>query len=1074
MRSGQPEIVDNRDRYAHAAALSWLAEQYARPLRVATGYLNLGGLRELADLGRAGERSTQLMVGVAPPPGLGETGLLEEAREAGRAFDETLRRLRAERDFDAFPPSRRLKALQAVDEFLSREEVEVRRYTSRFLHGKAYIFAPGSGDGAAGPGAALVTSANLTGGGLHGNLELGTVQYQPNIVGEAASWFDELWEEAEDFKDVLRERLFPDIPQYSPQDIFLRMLLEYYRDELPDEPVAEASLARFQRDGYRRARRIVEKHGGVLYADGVGTGKTFIGLEFIKEYAKEQGKHVLVVAPAQLRDTNWEGALRGANLPGQVVSFQQLAMDDQLAHPEVRRQQPVLSLDKDVYRLVIVDEAHALRNPDTTYYHALDRLLGGTKKDLVLLTATPVNNALWDLYHQIMLFARHGRAFAEPLGIGSLRDFFAECGASGPEAVRPEVVFPLMDAVTVRRDRRFLERHYAGDHFADGTEVRFPKPLLKEKRYDLDGAYPGATDRITSAIGALTMARYRADSYRLDADGEAPWEHTLEGLIKSVLLKRFESSVSAAAKTVSRMLEMQRAALRACEEGGLMPSPATLRDFSASMLEGEILPELVVDALEDDEEAIPLSELREDFLPDLRADVGHLEVLEHDLGQLASQPDPKLAALVEVLRESEAKKIAIFTSYADTGRYLREQLEPDPGARGGRAMGTVLGDEGEVGDRETLLRRFCPRSMDGPARPPVSDEVDLLVATDVLSEGQNLQEAQAVISYDMPWNPQRVVQRNGRVIRLKSEHEEVHLHTLLPEAGELEAILKLEARIAEKIQAANASVGMESQVLAALANEERIYADLQGFANRLAEGDETLLDDGEGAESGSSAGEEYRLQLLRAQREGEIPRLEEMPWGVGAAFARHAGTPQLDLPAVVFAAQDRRGRRHWRGVTAGGEVLSRDLLLLRAADPAEAAGTSIPDSLDLDVLWEQAASDICRTHNEARDPLAGAVALPASQRWALERLRDSSLPMRDEFSLADEALAVPRDRAVQRALSQVRREFEAAERPVLDTAEEIARTVLDEFGLQPVEVAVSDSYELKPEDVGVVAYQVVL
>lgn len=1073
MSTGQPEIVDNRDRYRHAAALSWLATQYPQPLRVATGYVNLGGLRELAALDDPEARPAQLLLGVAPAPGLGETGLYEEAREAGRVFDETLRNLRAERDFDAFPPTRRLKALQAVDELLSRDEVEVRRYTERFLHGKAYIFAAGAGSAETAPGAALVSSANLTGGGMHGNLELGTVQYQPNVVREAAGWFDELWEESEDFKDELRERLFPEIPQYSPQEIFLRMLLEYYGDELPDEPIPEGGLARFQRDGYRRARRIVEKHGGVLYADGVGTGKTFIGLEFIHEYARNQGKHVLVIAPAQLRDTNWEGALDEANLPGQVISFQQLAMDEQLAHPDVGRQRPVLSLDKDVYRLVIVDEAHALRNPDTTYYHALDRLLGGTKKDLVLLTATPVNNALWDLYHQVMLFARHGRAFAEPLGIGNLRDFFAACGANGPEAIRPEVVFPLMDAVTVRRDRRFLERNYAGDRFADGTEVRFPKPFLREKRYDLDGAYPGATDRITSAIGALTMARYRTDSYRIDGGGEAPWEQTLEGLIRSVLLKRFESSVSAALTTVTRMLAMQRAALRACEEGGAMPSAATLRDFSGSILEGDALPEVVADVLEEDADATPLGELREDFLPDLRADIGHLEDLEHDLKQLASEPDPKLAALVEVLRESKARKIAIFTSYADTARYLREQLAPDSDARGGRPMVTVLGDEGESGDREEVLRRFCPRSMGVQPRAAVGDEADLLIATDVLSEGQNLQEAQAVISYDMPWNPQRVVQRNGRVIRLKSEHEEVHLHTLLPIAGELEAILKLEARIVEKIQAANASVGMESQVLAALASEERIYADLQGFANRLSEGDETLLNEGEGGESGSSAGEEYRLQLLRAQREGAIPRLEQMPWGVGAVFARHSGTPNVDLPAVVFAARDRRGRRHWRAVTGGNEVLRQELSLLRMADPGDAPGQDLPDGLDLDALWDRAVEDICRVHNEARDPLAGAVALPASQRWALERLRDPSLPLRDEFSRADEALAVPRDRAVQRALSQVRREFEAADRPALDTAEEITRTVLDEFGLQPVEVAESESYELNPEDVGVVAYQVV-
>ena len=173
---------------------------------------------------------------------------------------------------------------------------------------------------------------------------------------------------------------------------------------------------------------------------------------------------------------------------------------------------------------------------------------------------------------------------------------------------------------------------------------------------------------------------------------------------------------------------------------------------------------------------------------------------------------------------------------------------------------------------------------------------------------------------------------------------------------------------------------MESQVLAALANEERIYADLHTFANRLAEGDETLIDDGEGAESGSSAGEEYRLRLLRAQREGAISRLEQMPWGVGAVFARHAGTTDGDLPAVVFAARDRRGKRHWRAVTASSEVLRQDLLLLRTGDPADVPGTEFPDGLDLDELWKHAVEDICRAHNEARDPLAGAVALPASQR----------------------------------------------------------------------------------------------
>ena len=344
----------------------------------------------------------------------------------------------------------------------------------------------------------------------------------------------------------------------------------------------------------------------------------------------------------------------------------------------------------------------------------------------------------------------------------------------------------------------------------------------------------------------------------------------------------------------------------------------------------------------------------------------------------------------------------------------------------------------------------------------------------MISEGQNLQQAQAVISYDMPWNPQRVVQRNGRIIRLMSDHDEVYLYTLLPEPGELDSLLKLEARLKTKIRAANASVGMESQVLAAVADEERAFADLKEFADRLASGDESLLDDGEGSESGSFAGEDYRARLARAHEEGEVPRLRDMPWGVGAAFVRHAETPDVTLPVVVFAARDRRGARHWRAVDGDGNPLDEDLKILRLADPREAAGAVLPEDFDLEGAWRAAATDICETHNALLDPAARAIRLPASQRWALDLLRDPALPERDEFAEADEALAVPRDQAVQRQLSAIRREMDEGSRKPLDAAEEIVRVTLELFGLRPAEEAVPDPYRLSPDDLGVVAYQVVI
>jgi len=1075
MSGGQPELLDNDTRYTHADALRWLAARFPRPLRVATGYVRLRGLHTLALLPGPEDRPVRILLGAAPEPGLGEDSLPDdEARQVGMLLEAALRRLREERDFDAFPPSRRLQALQAVDEFLSQDRVQVRRFTRRFLHGKAYIFAEEeSGE----PGAAVVTSANLTAGGLEGNLELGVVNYQPGGVEEAVRWFDALWEQAEEFKDQLRRLLFPDIPQYSPKMVFLRMLLELYGDELEEMagPVARPTLARFQEDGYRRALRILEKYGGVIYADGVGTGKTHIGLEFVRRYAGERGYYTLIVSPAQLRDEIWRTALLRHNLPGQVVSYQELAMDQQLSREHPNRR-PVLAVHKDAYRLVIVDEAHAFRNPDTTYYRALDRLLGGAPKALVLLTATPVNNALWDLYHLIMLFARHDGAFAESLGIRDLRQFFRDAGANDPELISPHRLFPLIDAVAVRRDRRFLQQHYAGDTFPDGTPVRFPEPIFEEKRYDLDEAYPGVFHRIVATIDSLKMARYQPSRYLRTDPHEDSREAVLAGLMQSGLLKRFESSVYAARETVSRMLAVHEALVRACEEHGQVSSLASLRELYAQVREGEVPTEAVDELLEGDSEARPVDDFTDAFLSDLRSDRDALASLLADLSKLLELADPKLATLVEVLQQTPARKVAIFTSFADTARYLSRALQNDEAARCGRPFISVIGDEASPDERERALRRFCPRSMtdDGAVPLPAEEEVvDLLLSTDVLSEGQNLQDAQAVISYDMPWNPQRVVQRNGRIIRLKSPHDEVFLYTLLPKQGDLEELLRLEAKLRAKIAAANASIGMESQVLATVDAESRAYADLKGFADRLAAGDATLLEEGEGGASGSFMGEQYRAMLARAQAEGLVPELRSMPWGVGSCFRARTAPSDVRLPAVVFAARDRQGRRHWRAVAADGQVLSEDLRLLQLADPGDEPRATEPPDLDLDEAWRLAVEDICGKHNQALDPAKLQARLPASQRWALEILRDPSLPAWPEFEEADTALSIPRGHPVLRALSQVKRRLEAKEIDQLQAAQAVVN-VVKEFGLRPVQAPAVPPRMLAPEDVGVVVYQVVL
>jgi len=1052
----RPYVLDNiTDETTHAAALAYLVDDLPTQhhLSVATGYVNLGGLHHLATIVNDG-RLVRLLIGVAPDPALGVEFPLQR-------FDLALRSLAADRDLARFPPSRAAQQLVDVDTWLDDPTVEVKRYVTKFLHGKAYLF----GD-AQDARAALVSSANLTGSGLFRNLELGVVDYNVPTAEAAITWFDGLWAEASDFKDELRALLFPDAGLIDPETVYLRALLELYGDEL-EQPIAESiitsvALAPFQRDGYERARRIVAQHRGVIYADGVGTGKTEIGLAFIEEYAIRLGHHALVVAPAQLVP-NWQERIDQARLPAQVVSFQQLAADEQLM-PEAAQRRRNLHNGRDTYRLVVVDEGHALRNPDTTWHRAMERLLGGERKDLILLTATPINNGLWDLFHLVMVFARHDRAFA-PIGIPSARDLFVSAGANerDPENLDPDVLFPLADAVSVRRDRRFIEDTYPGATFPDGTPVRFPTPIVQTARYDLDDAHPGMFDEITGLIGALTMARYRPTAYEIGVE-EAVSEATLGGLLQSGVLKRFESCWAACLATVSRMVSAHEAFLVAWDERSVVPSRAALRSAAQEEVDDAGLAAWVIESLEDDNEARPITEFRPEYRDAVAADRALLVRIRDLLADLDPDSDPKLSLLRELIESSPSQKIAVFAGYGDTIHYLDEHL-----AEGfaGRERVVVIGGESDPDSRSGALARFCPRTVVRPDYIPPDGEVDLLLSTDVLSEGQNLQQAGAVISYDMPWNPQRVVQRNGRVIRLKSDHDEVHLTTLLPEPGDLEAVLRLEATIRRKILAAGV-YGMESEVI------EGVETELRAYAARLEAGDETLLDDDAGTEhAGTFSGEELRATLLRAISEGELDRLRALPWGIGAAFRQGAGIPSTGTGGVFFACRTRSGERYWRYVELDGTAIDTESEMLRRINPGPARGVDPSDAgVDLEASWQVAVDSIVTEHNRRADPRTDAERIGPAQRFALDLLRDPTVLLPPGAADAEEALAVERSSTVRHALTAIRSAIVDGTISRDDAARQIVDVVAS-FGLQPVEPP-PPLDPITENDVGVVCWMIVL
>ncbi len=516
---------------------------------------------------------------------------------------------------------------------------------------------------------------------------------------QVREWYDGLWDRAQEFDlaGLYAARYEP----HPPQLVYLRMLFERYGAELQAEAEAEGAprihLTSFQRDGLWRAKRVLADRRGVLIADEVGLGKTFLAGELIREAVEQRRQRVLVIAPATLRDGPWRKFLDTYMLPVDCVSFEDLVADERLS-PETG-QGAKLKFAPGEYATVVIDEAHNLRNPSTHRAAALRTLLAGSPpKDVVLLTATPVNNSLWDLYYLLGYFLANDAAFAD-VGIRSLRDHFGAAMAMNSEDLSPEHLFDVLDAVAVRRTRPFVKRYYPNDSVLgpDGRSIpiTFPQPRVLKVDYDLDEMLPGFFERFAHsldgpAVGgteadptALTLARYAPSRYRLDGDAEA-YEVQLAGLIRSGLLKRFESSAHAFARTCRKMAASHTLLLAVLDEGhvatgqALLDWPAT--DADAEGLDDylELNRERIERAAEYDGEA-----LRTDVEQDRRLLLGWADEAE----AVSREDDPKLAALVEQLAaiaqeaeregigvedQRDRRKVLVFSYFADTVDWVYE------------------------------------------------------------------------------------------------------------------------------------------------------------------------------------------------------------------------------------------------------------------------------------------------------------------------------------------------------------------------------------------------------------------
>lgn len=877
-------------------------------------------------------------------------------------------RPRDDRRIDQHADERAEAGLGPPAEMAVPPRVEVRRYEDGFLHGKAFLveheFEP----------AVLAGSSNLTHAGLMTNAELNLGYPSGQHTHLVQDWFGHFWERSAPFPlaDLYSSRWDP----HSPWIVFLRMLWEFYgRDLEADDRAAlaeELSLTAFQRDGVARALRLLKANGGVLVADEVGLGKTFIAAEMIRRATEKKRQRVLVLAPAALKESMWTPFLddRGFSRRVQCMSYDELRGAWQRDEKDTRRR-------LDDYALVIVDEAHNLRNPRAQRTETVAALVGGEHpKQVVLLTATPVNNSLGDLHALVSLFIRNDAFFAHA-GIRSIRGYIAEAERIDPESLSPERLFDLLDRTTVRRTRSFVKEHYRDDRFVgpDGAEqtISFPTPALHRLDYELDEAGEALLDAVTRALDSpdeladgrsgdttktarqvvdgdavtrqpngqpaetakapttdqdrLILARYTPDAYRRRGDGEYRLQLSNAGLLRCALLKCLESSAAALRSTLGTLIRSHEAFLDALAGGWVLTGDA-LRDWIAS--DAEDLEEHI--AWLDDRSksgAAEASAYRADALAaDARADLALLERLRGLAEAAAGQArEPKSERLVSRLREvaaeartvsregisaSDRRKTIVFTSFVATVQDLQERVkravdaaapdDPLSDFRGRLPGRPIHGQKTGVDQhrRARVLGRFAPRTA-GSGRE--QDRYDILFATDVLSEGVNLQQAGRIVNYDLPWNPMRVVQRHGRIDRIGSSHRRIVLDCFFP-ASRLEELLDLEQRLRRKLALADAAVGTGDVLPGVDSGAGQVFSDTtRRQIMELHDEDASILE--RGGQHRALSGEEYRHRLRQQMKpDAERGEVLGLPWASGSGF-RNPGTRQSGFVFCIRVGQCR-------------------------------------------------------------------------------------------------------------------------------------------------------------------------
>lgn len=736
---------------------------------------------------------------------------------------------------------------------------------------------------------------------------------------------------------------------FALYNIFGDFLEHVSEDDLPSdtngfkESIVWNKLYTFQKDAALAIISKLEQFNGCILADSVGLGKTFTALAVIKYY-ENRNLRVLVLCPKKLSD-NWityKANYRNNPLAGDRLRY------DVLYHTDLSREQgfsgetDLSKLNWAAYDLVVIDESHNFRNggdvdddgKSNRYTKLMNKVIRpGARTRVLMLSATPVNNRFYDLRNQLAL-AYEGNSSAwkdkldtnrsvEKIFRSAQKQFNAWSKLAPSQRTTEQLMrmldfdfFEILDAVTIARSRQHIEKYYNIEEIGN-FPTRLPPVTKQPPLTDLNNAI--TYDEIYELILSLTLSIYTPSNYILPSrlkkyadlnhEGknsltQAGREEGIRRLMSINLLKRLESSVHSFRLTLQRIRDMIGATLDTIHTYDPhkiieLKDLTGAADFDADDMESDLFTvgRKVKIALED-----------MDYLTwqrDLQTDFETLQLLLGMVADITPGHDSKLQTLLQTLAEKQReplnkdnRKVLIFTAFSDTAQYLYEQVGAYMLRSFGLHTALVTGSvEGRStvpkfkADLNNVLTCFSPVSKDRAALMPDGPDIDILIATDCISEGQNLQDCDCVINYDIHWNPVRLVQRFGRIDRIGSRNVVIQMINFWPDV-QLDAYIDLRARVETRMKALVLSSTGDDNPLSPEEKGDLEYRreQLQRLRTEVVD-----LEDMRGGVSITDLGlNEFRMELLEYAK--HHPELETCPGGISAVAAATPDAP----PGVVF------------------------------------------------------------------------------------------------------------------------------------------------------------------------------